>query len=155
MVQDALALAVLGSLPALPQRPDLGQRQPRALFSYYALLNIAIFAIAWQRAWRVLNLIGFFFTYAICTLWGVLSYRATLFDSTEPFLLLFFAIYLAVPILYALKRTPEKRTAIDGTLIFGNPLAAFALQGALLEWERTPLAISALVLALYLMLAPA
>src|SRR5690606_17090475 len=86
--------------------------------------------------------------------WGALTYRPSLFDSTEPFLLLFFAIYLAVPILYALRRTAEKRDAIDGTLVFGNPLAAFALQGALLDWERMPLAISALVLGLvYVLLA--
>ncbi len=156
VLQDALALAVLGILAgfAAPILISTGSGNHVVLFSYYGLLNIAIFAIAWQRAWRVLNLIGFFFTYAIGTIWGVLSYRSDLFNSTEPFLLLFFAIYLAVPILYALKRSSEERSAIDSTLLFGNPLAAFALQGALLEWERTPLAISALVLGiLYLLLA--
>jgi len=157
VLQDALALAVLGILAgfAAPILISTGSGNHVALFSYYALLNIAIFAIAWQRAWRVLNLIGFFFTYAIGTIWGVLAYRSSLFDSTEPFMLLFFAIYLVVPILYALKRAPEKRGAIDGTLVFGNPLAAFALQGALLEWERTPLAISALVLGIIYLLCAA
>lgn len=156
VLQDALALAVLGILAgfAAPILISTGSGNHVVLFSYYGLLNIAIFAIAWQRAWRVLNLIGFFFTYAIGSIWGVLSYSSALFNSTEPFLLLFFAIYLAVPILYALKRSSEERSAIDSTLLFGNPLAAFALQGALLEWERTPLAISALVLGiLYLLLA--
>lgn len=156
VLQDAIALAVLGILAgfAAPILISTGSGNHVALFSYYGLLNIAILVIAWQRAWRVLNLIGFFFTYAIGTLWGVLSYRANLFDSTEPFLLLFFAIYLAIPILFALKRSTEQRDAIDSTLLFGNPLAAFALQGALLDWERTPLAISALVLGiLYLLLA--
>ncbi len=156
VLQDALALAVLGILAgfAAPILISSGSGNHVALFSYYGLLNLAVFAIAWYRSWRVLNLIGFFFTYAIGTIWGVLSYRGDLFESTEPFLLLFFAIYLAVPILYALKRSPEKRDAIDGTLLFGNPLAAFALQGALLEWERTPLAISALALGIiYLLLA--
>ena len=36
------------------------------------------------------------------------------------------------------------RDVVDGTLVFGNPLVAFALQAALLEGERMPLAISAL-----------
>ena len=156
VLQDAIALAVLGILAgfAAPILISTGSGSHVVLFSYYALLNIAVFAIAWKRSWRILNLIGFFFTYGIGTIWGVLSYRGNLFDSTEPFLLLFFAIYLAVPILYALKRSPEKRDAIDGTLLFGNPLAAFALQAALLEWERTPLAISALALGIiYLVLA--
>ncbi len=157
VLQDALALAVLGILAgfAAPLLISTGSGNHVALFSYYALLNMAIFAIAWRRAWRVLNLIGFFFTYAIGTIWGVLAYRSSLFDSTEPFLLLFFAIYLAVPILYALKRAGEERDAIDGTLVFGNPLAAFVLQGALLEWERTPLAISALVLGIIYLLSAA
>ena len=156
VLQDALALAVLGILAgfAAPILISTGSGNHVVLFSYYGLLNIAIFAIAWKRTWRVLNLLGFFFTYAIGTIWGVLSYRSTLFDSTEPFLLLFFVIYLAIPILYALKRSTDKRDAIDGTLLFGNPLAALALQGALLEWERMPLAISALALGiLYLLLA--
>ncbi len=156
VLQDAIALAVLGILAgfAAPILISTGSGNHVFLFSYYGLLNIAILVIAWQRAWRVLNLIGFVFTYAIGTIWGVLSYRTNLFDSTEPFLLLFFAIYLAVPILYALKRSPDQRDAIDSTLLFGNPLAAFALQGALLDWERTPLAISALGLGIiYLLLA--
>jgi uncharacterized membrane protein len=156
VLQDALALAVLGILAgfAAPILISTGSGNHVVLFSYYAVLNVAIFAIAWQRAWRVLNLLGFFFTYAIGTVWGVLSYRSALFDSTEPFLLLFFAIYVAIPILYALKRSTPKRDAIDGTLLFGNPLAAFALQGALLEWERMPLAISAMTLGIiYVVLA--
>jgi uncharacterized membrane protein len=156
VLQDALALAVLGILAgfAAPILISTGSGNHVFLFSYYAALNVAIFAIAWQRAWRVLNLLGFFFTYAIGTVWGVTRYDHELFNSTEPFLLLYFAIYLAVPILYALKRSTPKRDAIDGTLLFGNPLAAFALQGALLEWERMPLAISAMALGiLYLVLA--
>jgi uncharacterized membrane protein len=156
VLQDALALAVLGILAgfAAPILISTGSGNHVVLFSYYAVLNVAIFAIAWQRAWRVLNLLGFFFTYAIGTVWGVTRYDHELFNSTEPFLLLYFAIYLAVPILYALKRSTPNRDAIDGTLIFGNPLAAFALQGALLEWERMPLAISAMALGIiYLILA--
>lgn len=148
VLQDALALAVLGILAgfAAPILISTGNGSHVTLFSYYALLNVAIFAIAWVRPWRALNLLGFFFTYAIATAWGVLSYQPEQFDSTEPFLLLFFAIYLIVPILYAFKRAPERRDAIDGTLVFGNPLIAFGLQAALLDGERMPLAMSALAL---------
>ena len=156
LLQDAIALAVLGIVAgfAAPILISTGSGNHVALFSFYALLNIAILVIAWQRSWRILNLIGFLFTYVIATIWGVHKYDSNLFDSTEPFLILFFAIYLAVPILFALKRSPEGRDTIDSTLLFGNPLAAFALQGALLDWERTPLAISALALGIvYLLLA--
>ncbi|MDR2011810.1 MAG: DUF2339 domain-containing protein [Rhodanobacter sp.] len=149
VVQDALALAVLGILAgfAAPILISTGAGSHITLFSYYALLNLAIFAIAWRKAWRVLNLMGFAFTYGIGTAWGVLNYRTELFASTEPFLLLWFAIYLAIPILNARRHTPQRRDIVDGTLVFGNPLLAFALQAALLEGASMPLAYSALALA--------
>jgi uncharacterized membrane protein len=156
VLQDALALAVLGILAgfAAPILISTGSGDHVVLFSYYALLNLAIFAIAWVRPWRALNLLGFAFTFAIGTAWGVLSYKPTLFASTEPFLLVYFAIYLAIPILYARKREPTQRDIVDGTLVFGNPLVAFALHAALLDGERMPLAYSALALAaIYALLA--
>jgi uncharacterized membrane protein len=150
VLQDALALAVLGILAgfAAPILVSTGSGNHVALFSYYAVLNLAIFVIAWLRPWRALNLLGFFFTYAIGTAWGVLRYQPEQFASTEPFLVLYFVLYLAIPILYAFKRGVEHRNAIDATLIFGNPLIAFALQAGLLEGERMPLALTALGLGL-------
>ncbi|MET0230207.1 MAG: DUF2339 domain-containing protein [Rhodanobacteraceae bacterium] len=149
VLQDALALAVFGLVAgfAAPILISTGSGNHVVLFSYYALLNLAIFAIAWKKAWRSLNLLGFFFTYAIGTLWGVLRYEPALRDTTEPFLIIFFAIYLAIPILYAWRIGESKRDLVDGTLVFGNPLVAFALQAALLDGERMPLAYSALALA--------
>ena len=41
------------------------------LFSYYAVLNAGILGIAWFKAWRILNLVGFAFTFVIGALWGV------------------------------------------------------------------------------------
>jgi uncharacterized membrane protein len=158
VVQDALALALLGMLAgfAAPILISTGSGNHVALFSYYAVLNVAVFTIAWKRSWRVLNLLGFFFTYAIGTLWGVLRYQPELFASTEPFLLLYFAIYLAIPVLHALRLGQQRPDAVDGTLIFGNPLVAFALQAALLDGDRMPLAMSALALGvLYAGLASA
>ena len=156
VLQDALALAVLGILAgfAAPILVSTGAGSHVVLFSYYGLLNLAIVAIAWARPWRALNLLGFFCTFAIGTAWGVLRYDPALFRSTEPFLLLNFAIYLAIPILYARRREPALRDAVDGTLVFGTPLVCFALQAALLDGERMPLAFSALALALvYALLA--
>ncbi|HEY0231279.1 MAG TPA: DUF2339 domain-containing protein [Dokdonella sp.] len=149
VLQDALALAVLGIIAgfAAPILISTGSGNHVVLFAYYALLNLGIFAIAWVRPWRALNLLGFVFTYAIATTWGVLKYEPALFASTEPFLLVYFALYLAIPILYARQREPARRDLVDGTLVFGNPLVAFALQAALLEGDRMPLAYSALAAA--------
>src|SRR5258706_11047125 len=164
VMQDAMALAVLAIVGGFlaPILISTGQGNHVALFSYYAVLNAAVFAIAWVKPWRMLNLIGFAFTFGIGTLWGALQYQPEFFASTEPFLLLFFAFYLLLPLLYALnnpaaegRRQPsERRDFVDGTLVFGTPLIAFALQVALLERARLPLAFSALgAAAIYAALA--
>lgn len=150
VAQDALALALLaivgGFLAPVLTATDSGNHV--ALFTYYAVLNAAIFAIAWFKPWRALNLLGFAFTFGIGTIWGFLKYRPELFSSTEPFLILFYAFYLAIPLLYALRQPEERRGFVDGSLVFGTPLLAFPLQAALLNGDTKQLALSALVLAL-------
>jgi len=156
VLQDAIALAVLAIVGGFlaPILISTGQGNHVALFSYYAVLNAAVFAIAWIKPWRVLNLIGFAFTFGVGTFWGALQYRPEHFASTEPFLLLFFVFYLLLPLLYALRQPSERRDFVDGTLVFGTPLIAFALQVALLERARLPLAFSALgAAAIYAALA--
>ena len=147
VLQDALALAVLAIVAGL-LAPILAvdrQRQSRrAVLATTPCSTSAIFAIAWLRPWRALNLLGFVFTFVIGTAWGVLSYEPRTVRETEPFLMLFFAFYLAIPMLYARKQRAERRDLVDGSLVFGNPLVAFALQAALLDGERMPLAYSAL-----------
>jgi uncharacterized membrane protein len=126
------------------------------LFSYYAVLNAGILAIAWVRAWRVLNLVGFAFTFALGTLWGASHYRPEHFATTEPFLALFFAFYLAIPILFARHRARGLERYVDGTLVFGVPLVAFGLQVALVRAIEYGAAWSAFALAtVYLVLARA
>ncbi|MBP6798468.1 MAG: DUF2339 domain-containing protein [Luteimonas sp.] len=149
VLQDSRTLAVLGLLAGFlaPIWLSTGSGNHVALFSYYAVLNAAIFGIAWVKSWRVLNLLGFVFTWGIGTLWGVLSYSPEKLASTQPFLVLFFAFYLLIPILYARRRPPGRRDLIDGCLLFGTPLVAFSLQACLLEGERMPLAFCALGLA--------
>nr|WP_305119083.1 DUF2339 domain-containing protein [Tahibacter harae] len=150
VAQDALALAVLaiagGFLAPILTASDSGNHV--ALFTYYAVLNAAILGIAWVRPWRGLNLLGFGFTFVVGTFWGVLKYRPELFASTEPFLILFYAFYLAIPLLYALRQPDEHRGLVDGSLVFGTPLLAFPLQAGLLQGDTKALALSAFVLAL-------
>ncbi|MDQ1107607.1 putative membrane protein [Stenotrophomonas rhizophila] len=156
VVQNSRTLAVLGILAGFmaPIWLSTGSGNHVALFSYYAVLNAAILAIAWWRPWRALNLLGFAFTFGIGTTWGVLQYNADKFASTEPFLLLFFAFYLVIPILYARRQPAEKRDLVDGSLVFGTPLVAFSLQAGMLHDDRLLLALCALgVAALYAGLA--
>lgn len=118
VMQDALALAVLGLLAgfAAPILVSTGQGNHVTLFTYYAVLNLAILGIAWKRAWRVLNLLGFIATFAVGTAWGVLRYEPALFASTEPFLVLNFLFYLAIPWLHVLRAPVDRRLVIDGGL---------------------------------------
>ena len=160
VVQNSKTLAVLGILAGFmaPIWLSTGSGNHVALFSYYAVLNAAILAIAWWRPLRVLNLLGFVFTFGIGTAWGVLQYDAAKFSSTEPFLLLFFAFYLLIPILYARKQPASRGDFIDGCLVFATPLIVFTLQAGLLmpaqDSPRMPLALFALGLgALYAVLA--
>jgi uncharacterized membrane protein len=151
--QSFALLAVTGGFLA-PVLASTGQGDHVVLFSYYAVLNAGILAIAWFKAWRHLNLAGFLFTFVIGTAWGALSYEPRLFASTEPFLLLFFLFYVAIAILFASRQPPELRGYVDGTLVFGTPIVAFGLQSAMLHDRRFLLAYSALaVSALYLAIA--
>ena len=147
--QNALSLAMLsvGAGFLAPIWLSSGSGNHVALFSYYALLNAGIVAIAWLRPWRVLMLMGWAFTWVVGIAWGVLGYTPAKFASTEPFLLLFFAFYLVLPILYARKAPAQAGDRINGCLLFGTPLVAYSLQAVLLEGARMPLAAWALGLA--------
>ena len=152
VLQDAKALAVFALLAGFlaPIWLSTGGGSHVALFSYYAVLNAAIVGIAWYKAWRILNLLGFAFTFGIATAWGVFDYSPTKYASTQPFLVLFFAMYLLIPILFARRRPAGRRDLIDGCLVFGMPLVAFSLQAGLMEGRRMALAFCALGLgALY------
>jgi len=123
------------------------------LFSYYLLLNLGVFALAWYKSWRILNLLGFIFTFIIATAWGVLRYKAELFASTEIFLILFFAIYLAITVIFTLKHKFKPKDLVDGTLTFGLPIIAFTLQTHLAKLFEYGEAVSAIALGVvYLLL---
>lgn len=156
VLQDAKALAVFALLAGFlaPIWLSTGSGNHVALFSYYAIINAAIVGIAWYRAWRVLNLLGFAFTFGIGTVWGVLDYAPHKYASTQPFLLLFFLFYLAIPLLFVRRRPTGRRDLIDGCLLFGVPLVAFSLQAGLMAGRPMALAFCALGLGvLYAALA--
>ncbi|RPI57218.1 MAG: DUF2339 domain-containing protein, partial [Lysobacterales bacterium] len=150
VLQDARSLAVLGTLGGFlaPVLASTGSGNHVALFGYYALLNVAIVGIAWFKAWRALNVLGFVFTFGIGTLWGIDAYTPEKFATTEPFLILFTLMYLVIPVLFATRSEPKLRGFVDGTLLFGTPIVAFALQQQLVADTEYGLAISAVALAL-------
>lgn len=154
--QDAKVLAVLGLTGAF-LAPILASAQTGnhvLLFSYYTLLNGFILTISWFKAWRDLNLVGFFFTFIVGLLWGANNYQPELFATVEPFVLIFFAMYLVIPILFSQRQPPELKGLVDGALVFGTPIAAAFMQAGLVKDMPYGLAWSAgCASALYALLA--
>ncbi len=151
LLQNARGLATAGAVGGFlaPVLVSTGLGQHVVLFSFYALINAGIMAIAWFRAWRELTLVGFAFTLGVGSVWAGTAYRPEFFATTEPFLVLFFLMFSLMGVLSALRRPPRLRGYIDATLVFGTPLAAFSLQWALVRrWEMAA-AYSALAVAGY------
>lgn len=146
-----IAIAVLGAVLAVTQNslvmalasflggyavPVLlgGQAEtPLGLFSYITVLNLAVLGIAGKKSWRSLNLLGFFATFAIASLWGADSYEDRHFLICELFLGLSAAIYLATAVLYAHNTPGKLGNFADSTLLFGTAITGFGLQAAMVH----------------------
>ena len=118
VLQDARSLAVLGTLGGFlaPVLVSTGSGNHVALFGYYALLNVAIVGIAWFKAWRVLNVLGFVFTFGVGTLWGIDGVHARqVRDAPSRSSMLFTLMYLVIPVLFATRSEPKLRGFVDGT----------------------------------------
>jgi len=149
--QDQVWLAVLGTAGGFlaPVLASTGSGSHVSLFSYYLMLNLGIVGLAWFRAWRILNWLGFVFTFGVALFWGTRFYEPALFATTEPFLITFFLFYVAVSVLFARRQPAELRGYIDASLVFGLPAVAFAMQSRLVSEIAFGRAYSAATLGLF------
>lgn len=171
VVQNARGLAAVAAIGgfAAPILASTGSGNHVALFTYLAVLNAGLLGIAWFKAWRLLNTIGFFGTFGIGLAWGLRAYTPQLFASTEPFLALFFLMYVGIGLLFARRKlrdpadAPAERAAllqwsrrqadyVDGLIVFGPPTVGFGLQVALVAHLELGAAFSAAALGLFYML---
>ena len=129
VAQNALPLAVIGTAGGFlaPILVSTGSGNYVALFTYYALLNLGVFAVAWFKTWRVLNVLGFLFTFTITGLWRANSYQSDDLVTADGFLILFFLMYVAVSILNCVRQPPNLKGYVSGSLVFGLPVVAFTL----------------------------
>ena len=156
VAQNALALAVFGTAGGFmaPILLSTGSSNHVALFTYYTVLNLGVFAVAWFRAWRVLNLVGFVFTFGIVGMFRATAYAPEKLLTADGFLLLFFLLYIGITILFALRQKPDLKNYVSGSLVFGLPLATFAIHSSMIEPYEYGLAWSALGFGVfYLVLA--
>lgn len=155
VAQNALSLAVIGTAGGFlaPILVSSGSGNYVALFTYYALLNLGVFAVAWFRTWRVLNVLGLLFTFTITGLWRATSYHEHDLWTADAFLILFFLMYVAVSVLNCVRQAPNLKGYVSGSLVFGLPVVAFTLHATLVARIEYGLAWSALALgAFYLLL---
>jgi len=154
ILQDARALAALGAAGGFlaPILISTGEGRVVLLFSYYLLLNCGVLGVAWFRAWRELNWIGFVATFSVSALWAVRRYTPVDFLVGQTFLIVFWLLFLAVSLLYALRQTDRKRGMFDTTLVFTLPLAAFGIQTRFTQGLELALA-SAVAAATYLVVS--
>lgn len=153
VLHNARSLAILATVGGFlaPVLISSGTH-PLFLFSYYGVLNLGIVALARYKSWRELDLLGFIFTFVISALWGYYHYQLSHFVITEAFLILFFMLYVAVPLI---QPQPIKANSyVDIILLFAVPLAVFGIQGTLVGEQAYGLALSAIAMGIvYCLLA--
>lgn len=153
--QNALSLAVIGTAGGFlaPIMVSTGSGNYIALFSYYTVLNLGVFAVAWFRTWKVLNVLGFVFTFTITGLWRASGYESEDLFAADAFLILFFLMYVGVSILNCVRQPPDLKGYVSGSLVFGLPVVAFALHASMVSRIEYAMAWSAFALgAFYLLL---
>jgi uncharacterized membrane protein len=158
VAQNAKALAVIGFTGGflVPVLVSTGSGNHIALFGYFALLNIGVLAITWFKTWRAVSVISFLLTFGIALIWASRSYNSDLhYSSCQAFLLLGWAIYLAISLIYANRANDcsKGEAYVDGTLFFGMALLGFGLQSSMLEGEFSNAFTALGVGAAYLLIA--
>ncbi len=152
VLQDARSLAVLGIIGGF-LAPVLVYTQPEdhlGLFSFYAVLSAAIVGVGWFKVWPELNLLGLGFTFGISAFWLWDRYSTDDWASTQPLIAILVLLYMAIPVLFAVREVPDIEDPWTAPLVFGTPFMGFGLQYLAIGHTEYGLAISALALAVVL-----
>lgn len=153
---DALPIAVLALVGGFltPVLLSTGRDNEIGLFSYVALLDAGVLALAYLKRWPSLNFMSFGATLMMFMGWMVIHYAPEKFWPTLFFLSLFFLLYSALTVVYnLLRRRPAGWP--DLLLVIANATFYFGLGFTLLDgsgrdaWLASfALALSAFYLAL-------
>jgi hypothetical protein len=115
-----------------PVLVSTGENRPMALFGYVLVLGIGAILCAFYRKWRAITVLSFIGTYVLYTGWFEKFYRHTMNGNETPaqigialgWLTVFFAVYLVLPVLYALiKKVNAQRE--DVCLVLSNAAVTF------------------------------
>lgn len=109
-----------------------GAVRPVALFTYIAILDLGLVAVAWRNNWRFVNSLCFLATIALYVGWYSAHYEASEFWIGEIYLTVFYLIFAALAFLLNLvQRKPAQ--AWDVMPILGSAFFFFLGNLALLD----------------------
>ena len=124
---NALTIAILGLFGGFltPILLSTGVDNQSGLFTYIALLDLGVLALAFRKQWRALNYLTFAATVLMSFAWYLEWYEPAKALTTVFFFTLLFAIFALVAVVYnVVNRRPT--SWLDLTLVFLNALLYFA-----------------------------
>jgi uncharacterized membrane protein len=150
---DALAVAILGLIGGFltPVLISSGQDNEVALFTYVALLDAGVLAVAYFKRWRSLDFLSFAATVVMTLGWAAKFYNGEKLWTTFVFISVFFILYSLLAIFHNV--LPRRRSrwfdlallAWNATLYFGFSYIMFVDKG----YDRTLPASHALLLSAF------
>ncbi len=149
---EILAIFAIAGGFATPALLSTGENHEIVLFSYLALLDLALLALTLAKSWRRISILGFIGTLIYYVSWYSEFYDRAQLTPTLIFATLFFGIFAAAPLLI-LRHHPDR--GIPVALAFANGVTYF-LEGyvMLIAVDSNETAWFALLLAtFYLLLA--
>lgn len=129
--QAILLFAMFGGF-FTPFWVSAGFARPLPLFTYLAILDLGLVAVAWRKDWKSVNALCFLATAALYFGWYGAHYRVSQFALAETFLTIFYLLFAALSFFIHLLRR-QRAQAFDALGIAGNALFYFAGNLALLE----------------------
>lgn len=150
---DALPVAVLGLVGGFltPLLLTTGVDNQVALFTYVALLDAGVLAVAYFKRWRSLDFLSFAGTLLMTLAWAASFYRREKLATTLAFLTVFFLLYSLLAVFHNV--LPRRRSRwFDVSLTSANASFYFALSYLLLieaGYERTAPASQALLISAF------
>ena len=126
--QELAIIALLGGFLA-PFLVSNGSGNYKTLFTYLIVLNVGLVTIAYNKAWRLLNFLSFFFTIILFGGWLVsLGYNEAQQTFTNAFLFatIFYLLFFAINVAHNI-REKKKFIASDFGILLANTALYFGV----------------------------
>lgn len=130
---DALPVAILGLVGGFmtPVLLSTGVDNQVALFTYIALLDAGVLAVAYFKRWRSLDFLSFAGTVLMTAGWWLIHYRAEKLWTTLAFVSVLFVLYALLAVFHNVLRARASRW-FDVALLAANATLYFATSYGLL-----------------------